>query len=83
MLNGFMAYLVDVAQDAVVYGQFRHVLDIRIGRFGVLAAMATERVVVVGVTILRAPAAAHILVKVHLRCQVVHIEYAQVAYIDV
>ena len=42
-----------------------------------------ERVVVVGVIILRAQVAAHILVKVRLLMQDVHIEYAQVAYTDV
>ena len=83
VLNGFMVYLVDVAQGAVVYGQFLRVLDIRIGRYGVPAAMATERVVVVGVITLRAQAAAHILVKVRLLMQDVHIECAQVAYTDV
>jgi hypothetical protein len=78
-----MVYLVDVVQGAVVYGLCLRVLDIQIGRYGVQAAMATERVAVVGVIILRAQVAAHILVKVRLLMQDVHIEYAQVAYTDV
>jgi hypothetical protein len=78
-----MVYLVDVAQGAVVYGQFLRVLGMRIGKYGVQAAMATERVVVADVITLKALEAAHILVKVLLLMQDVHIECAQVAYIDV
>ena len=83
MLNGFMAYLVDVVQDAAVYGQFQHVLNIQTGKYGELAATATERVVVADVIILCQQAAAHILVKVTVLVQDVHIEYVQAAYIDV
>jgi len=78
-----MVILVDVLQDAVVYGLFQVVQDMLHSKCGVLAATGMVLVHVIDVIILSQLAAEDMQVGILKQMQVVHIGCAQVEFIDV